>query len=135
MFSEREVRYRCEQRLARIATVSADLQPDVSPVGFQFDGQHFYVGGRLLEKTYKYRNVLAGRRKVALVIDDLASVDPWQPRGIKVYGQAEIIEQPGPAGPTRLLKITPTVYWSWGIEAPAFAEGKPVPKKKVVLSR
>ncbi|HEX9196809.1 MAG TPA: pyridoxamine 5'-phosphate oxidase family protein [Candidatus Bathyarchaeia archaeon] len=32
------------QRLARIATVSNKGQPDVVPVGFEFDGQYFWVG-------------------------------------------------------------------------------------------
>jgi pyridoxamine 5'-phosphate oxidase family protein len=44
-FSDEEVAYLRSQRLARIATVSPDGQPDVVPVGYQFDGTHFYVGG------------------------------------------------------------------------------------------
>jgi pyridoxamine 5'-phosphate oxidase family protein len=37
-FTEEEITYLRTQRLARIATVSADGQPDVAPVGYQFDG-------------------------------------------------------------------------------------------------
>ncbi|MCG5217984.1 pyridoxamine 5'-phosphate oxidase family protein [Streptosporangium soli] len=44
-FSEAEIAYLRSQRLARIATVSADGQPDVVPVGFEFDGTYVYVGG------------------------------------------------------------------------------------------
>jgi PPOX class F420-dependent enzyme/OxyR family protein len=49
----------------------------------------FYVGGMNLMKSTKYKNVLKNN-KVALVIDDLKSVDPWDPRGMKIYGTADI---------------------------------------------
>ncbi len=39
-FTEGELEYLCTQPLARVATVSSDCQPDVSPVGFRFDGEH-----------------------------------------------------------------------------------------------
>jgi pyridoxamine 5'-phosphate oxidase family protein len=42
IFSEREIAYLKSQRLARIATVSKELQPDIAPVGSEFDGDHFY---------------------------------------------------------------------------------------------
>jgi pyridoxamine 5'-phosphate oxidase family protein len=44
MFSEPEVTYLKSQRLARIATVSKKGQPDVVPVGLEFDGNIFWVG-------------------------------------------------------------------------------------------
>jgi pyridoxamine 5'-phosphate oxidase family protein len=50
-------------------------QPGVSPVGFDFDGEYFYVGGMNISKSTKYKNVLKNN-KVALVIDDLRSIDP-----------------------------------------------------------
>src|SRR5215475_517048 len=70
MFSEKEVDYIKSQRLARIGTVSKELQPDVAAVGFEFDGQNFYIGGIRQTKTYKYKNVANGTSRVALVIDD-----------------------------------------------------------------
>ena len=45
------------------------IQPDVVPVGFDFDGNYFYVGGMNFLKTTKYRNVLKNN-KVAFVIDE-----------------------------------------------------------------
>ncbi|HYZ58617.1 MAG TPA: hypothetical protein VE544_03090 [Nitrososphaeraceae archaeon] len=52
MFSEREVEYLKSQRLAKISTVSPEgLQPDVLPVGFDFNGEYFYVSGIDLPKT------------------------------------------------------------------------------------
>jgi pyridoxamine 5'-phosphate oxidase family protein len=45
------------------------------PVGFDFDGEYLYVGGMNLLKSTKCRNVLKND-KVAVVIDDLKSIDP-----------------------------------------------------------
>jgi pyridoxamine 5'-phosphate oxidase family protein len=50
----------------------------------------FNVGGMNLMKSTKYKNVLKNN-KVAFVIDDLKSVDPWDPRSMKIYGTADII--------------------------------------------
>lgn len=66
MFTDEEVAYLRAQRLARISTVSAAGQPDVVPVGFEFDGTYLYVGGVAPVKTRKFRNVQAGNTKVAL---------------------------------------------------------------------
>ena len=128
MFSEREVNYLRSQRLARIATVSKELQPDVAPVGFDFDGTCFYIGGLNLVKSLKYKNTLENP-KVSLVIDDLESINPWKPRGIKIHGVAEVVTREGYAGSGEYILITPEVKWSWGIEEPAIKEGKAVMKK------
>ena len=64
-FTENEVAYLKSQPLARLATVDADGQPDVVPVGFEFDGTYLYVGGRAPERTKKFLNVKAGQVKVA----------------------------------------------------------------------
>jgi pyridoxamine 5'-phosphate oxidase family protein len=125
MFTEKEIGYIRSQRLARIATVSKNLQPDVAPVGFEFDGQHFIIRGFDITRTYKYKNVKAGNPRVALVVDDLASVSPWMARGIKIHGTAVVDETEGRAR----LKILPQRSWSWGIEATAFQDGKPVSRK------
>lgn len=130
MFSEKEIQYIKSQRLARIATVSTQLQPDVAAVSFEFDGQHFYIGGLQQEKTLKYKNVVNGNRKVALVIDDMESFNPPKPRGLKIHGIAEIEERQGRERSGRYLKIRPQKYWSWGIEEPVFQGGEIVMKKQ-----
>jgi len=129
VFSERELAYLRAQRLARLATVSRGLQPDVAPVTYAFDGARFYVGGLSLTRTLKYRNVRDYSR-VALVVDD-APADGWTPRGVKVHGTAMIGERVGPAGPAPAIVITPTTHWSWGIEAPPFRDGAPVIRRIV----
>ncbi len=112
MFTEKEIAYIKSQHLLRMATVSKLLQPDVAPLAFQFDGDKFLIGGFDITKTLKYKNIKSGNNLVAIVIDDLASTNPWKPRGIKIHGTAEIIE----AGERSSLLITPQKLWSWGIE-------------------
>jgi pyridoxamine 5'-phosphate oxidase family protein len=115
-FNDEEIAYLRSQRLARIATVGADGQPDASPVGFEFDGTYFYVGGHHdVENTRKFRNVVAGNSRIALIIDDLVSVDPWTPRFLRVYGSAESVNRPGQFGAGSYLRITPRISWSWNL--------------------
>lgn len=123
-FNEEEMAYLRSQRLARVATVSADGQPDVVPVGYEFDGMYLYVGGMDPLKTRKFRNVLAGSTKVAVVVDDLVSTDPWTPRYVRVYCTAELIERPGQFGPATYMRITPTVSWSWNLEGEPFTHDR-----------
>lgn len=124
MFTDAEKDYIKGQRLCRIATVARDGQPDVAAVGFGFDGESiFFVTGHAQRKTLKHLNVLRGNPRVALVIDDLPSVDPWRPRMLKIHGHAEIVETddgnvlPFDDRSQPLLKITPDRKWSFGIDA------------------
>ena len=127
MFSEQELAFLQAQPLVRIATVDNDGQPTVDVVGFQFDGARFYIGGHQLQTTRKYKNIMLGNRKVSLIIDDLKSLRPWQPRGIRIHGIAEVVEHQGHLGPGSYLAIAPLVSWSWGIEEPG--QGQVGPKK------
>jgi len=129
MFSQQEQAYLQTQLLARLATIEPDGQPDVDVVGFEFDGARFYIGGHQLETTRKYKNIVAGKHKVSLIIDDLKTREPWAPRAIKIHGVAEVVEHEGRMGPGSYIAITPTVSWSWGIEEPQFRQGKVIPRK------
>lgn len=129
MFSQQEQAYLQTQLLARLATIEPDGQPDVDVAGFEFDGARFYIGGYQLEITRKYKNIVAGKRKVSLIIDDLKTREPWAPRAIKIHGTAEVVERQGRMGPGSYIAITPTVSWSWGIEEPQFRQGKAIPRK------
>lgn len=131
-FSEEEVAYLRSQQLARIATVSADGQPDVVPVGFEFDGTYVYVGGIDPAKSRKFRNVRAGNTKVALVIDDLMSTTPWVPRYLRIYGNAELVERQGRFGPAVYMRITPAVSWSFNLEALPFTHDREVNVRRTV---
>src|SRR5690349_24055036 len=118
-FSDEEIAYLRSQPLARFATLAADgEQPDVVPVSFEFDGTHFWVGGggASVLATRKFQNIQAGQRKVALVIDDMVSFEPFIARGIRVYGEAaDPIERVGMVGPGVYARVTPAVSWSWNM--------------------
>lgn len=132
-FTGEEIEYIRSQPLARVATVAPDGQPDVVPVGFEFDGFHFYIGGFDPNRARRTKNVQAGNEKVALVIDDLASVQPWSPRYLRVYGTVELQERLGRRGPSRIMKITPTISWSLNLSGrwtPGGA-GPPTPHRTV----
>jgi pyridoxamine 5'-phosphate oxidase family protein len=118
-FTEQELSYLRSQPLARVTTVAPDGQPDVVPLAFEYDGDHFWVGGTgaSVAATRKFRNVRAGNRKVALVVDDLVSLDPFVARGVRVYGLADPpIDRVGMVGPGLYMRITPTVSWSWNLD-------------------
>ncbi|MFN8485055.1 MAG: PPOX class F420-dependent oxidoreductase [Anaerolineae bacterium] len=121
MFNDSEQTYLRSQRLGRIATVSPAGQPDVAAVSYRFDGETFTIGGFFNARTLKYLNVKKGQRRVAFVVDDVAATEPWTPRGIKIHGHAEIVETPD--GP--FLRVTPDKKWSWGVNQPAYVDGKP----------
>jgi pyridoxamine 5'-phosphate oxidase family protein len=114
VFTDAELEYLASQRLARLATASKTGQPDVSVVGFSADGDTIVSGGLDLTKTIRYRHLLENPQ-ATVVIDDLASVDPWRPRGVKVRGDA-VLEDDG--GRPR-IRIRPRVVWSWGINTGA----------------
>ena len=99
------------RRLGRIATVGADGTPHVVPVGWRYDpgADAVEVGGHALEETKKFRDVRRSGR-AAIVIDDLASTDPWRPRGVEIRGRGEAI-----ALPTPLIRIHPERIVSWGL--------------------
>jgi pyridoxamine 5'-phosphate oxidase family protein len=117
-FSEKEIEYVKRQEIARIATVSSNGQPDVVPVGFEYDGASFWIGSvtqDIFFGTTKYKNVRSGNRKVAIVFDDLESVNSWKPRQLKIYGTAEIVEHRGALGTGKYLQVTPEISWALGI--------------------
>ncbi|MDQ2894578.1 MAG: PPOX class F420-dependent oxidoreductase [Actinomycetota bacterium] len=102
-----------ERRLARIATVGQDGTPDVVPVGWTHnaDTDTLDVAGHGLAETTKFRDVVCSGR-AAIVVDDLASTNPFRPRTIEVRGRAEAI-----TGPRPVIRIHPERIVSWGIDA------------------
>ncbi|MFD3942551.1 PPOX class F420-dependent oxidoreductase [Streptomyces sp. NPDC058579] len=117
-FGEAELAYLRTQRLARMATVDPTGQPQANPVGFfpQPDGT-VLVGGLAMGRTKKWRNLVANP-KVALVVDDLASVRPWRVRGVEIRGVAELLVGPHELGPhfsEEVIRIHPRRIHSWGL--------------------
>lgn len=119
-FTDQEIAYLRSQPLTRFASVGPDGQPDVVPLAFEFDGRGFWVGGvgDAVANTRKFRNVAAGNDRVALVFDDLISIDPFAARCLRVYGRAG-----GPVervselvGPGLFMRISPEISWSWNLD-------------------
>src|SRR3954469_17781644 len=113
VFTEAELRYLAGGRqLGRLATVRADGTPRGVPVAWIYNAarETIDVGGSELERTKKFRDVARAGR-AAIVIDDLASTDPWLPRGVEIRGRGEAI-----AMPTPLIRIHPERIVSWGLE-------------------
>jgi len=108
-FTDAELEYLKSQPLMRFASASSSGKPDVSPVTFGVDGDSIVTGGFDIGKTVRYRNITTNPQ-VTVVVDDLASTDPWSPRGIKVIGTAVIEEGSSPQ-----FRIHPKVIISWGI--------------------
>ena len=121
-FNESQLEYLRSQRLAHLATADAKGAPHVVPLRFRVaaDGASIEVGGRAFGRSKKYRDMKANPR-VAIVVDDIASTDPYRPRGIEVRGTADL-QAPGggPAGPDEpWVRIMPSRIVSWGIDDPA----------------
>jgi pyridoxamine 5'-phosphate oxidase family protein len=117
---EAERAYLASQRLCRMATVDPSGQPQVNPVGYflQDDGT-LLSGGFDLAGTKRWRNLHANPR-LALVVDDIVSTDPWTVRGVEIRGEAELLTGPHDLAPgmsDELIRVHPHWVHSWGLDA------------------
>ncbi len=87
------------------------------PVTFRLDDGAGVIDivGFNLARSQKWRNVQRDGR-VALVVDDLETVDPWRPRGIQVRGVAEALVVDGPQGGADTIRLTPGRIVAWGLD-------------------
>jgi len=132
VFTEAEVEYIKSQRVGRIATIGPDGQPHVVPVGFRYNPEtdSIDIGGRAGVTRRKHYRDLARNPKVAFVIDDVPSVNPWTIRGIEIRGEAEVLTSGGqtiqPFFAPEMIRIHPKRLIAWGIETTgAPAAGRP----------
>ena len=116
-----QIDYLASQRLARLATTGADHKPHVVPTSYRYNAELgvIDVGGHHVATTKKYRDVQANPW-AAIVIDDLASVDPWSPRMLEIRGPAQAIATGGsglgPGFGDAFIRIQPDKVNSFGIE-------------------
>lgn len=119
-FTQEELEYLDEQRLGRLATVGANSQPHVVPVGFRYDvdDDAISIGGHSFGESKKFRDAERNPR-VAFVVDDLASVDPWKARGVEIRGRAQTFDEGGdrfgPGYDAAWMQIRPERVVSWGL--------------------
>jgi pyridoxamine 5'-phosphate oxidase family protein len=112
-FHDFELQYLGSQPLGRLATVQPDGTLQVSPVGYAYNAElgTIDIGGYNMTSSRKYRNV-ADNGRVAFVVDDIRSRDPWRVRCLEIRGVAEAISDPP------LIRLRPQRVISFGIDEP-----------------
>ena len=122
-FKPHEIEYLRRTELGRLATIQRDGTPQNSPVGFSYNKQlgTIDIAGYQMSKSQKFRNI-ARNAKVAFVVDDITSRDPWRVRCLEIRGtaeQAEIAPSQGAAGDhldSAIIRVTPRRIISFGID-------------------
>ena len=126
-FTLKEIEYLQTQRLARLATLGANGDLHVVPLGFRYNPEYDTIdlGGHNFATSKKFRDALRYGR-VALVVDDV--LPPWRPRFVEVRGTVEAFKQGGKdinAGfATEMLRLTPTYIVSIGINEAVVMPGE-----------
>ncbi|MGY4648344.1 PPOX class F420-dependent oxidoreductase [Mycobacterium sp. URHB0021] len=118
-----EIEFLRQADLGRLATIQPDGTPQNSPVGFTYNSElgTIDIAGFRMSHSQKYRNI-ARNDKVAFVVDDITSRDPWRVRCLEIRGtaeQAEIAPARGAAGDdldTAIIRVTPRRIISFGID-------------------
>jgi pyridoxamine 5'-phosphate oxidase family protein len=122
-FKPHEIEFMRGTLLGRLATVQPNGTLQNSPVGFTYNENlgTIDIFGYHMSNSQKYRNV-ASNPTVALVVDDIASTDPWRVRCLEIRGSAEQADAPaaqGAAGDeldTAIIRVTPRRIISFGID-------------------
>jgi pyridoxamine 5'-phosphate oxidase family protein len=115
-----QIDYLAGQRLGRLATAGANHKPHVVPTSFWYNAElgTIDVGGHHVDTTKKYRDVQQSGW-AAIVIDDLMSINPWQPRMLEIRGRAEAIPTGGaglgPGFSGAFIRIHPEKVNSFGL--------------------
>src|SRR5882724_8304229 len=122
-FKSHELDFLRDAELGRLATIQPDGTPQNSPVSFTYNESlgTLDIAGYRMSKSQKFRNI-ARNDKVALVVEDITSRDPWRVRCLEIRGtaeQAEIGPSLGAAGDkldSAIIRVTPKRVISFGID-------------------
>jgi pyridoxamine 5'-phosphate oxidase family protein len=121
VFTSAEIDYLRLPQVGRLATVGPDGQPHVVPVSYRYnaDEDAIDIGGHRFGQSKKYRATLQNPR-VAFVIDEVISRDPFRIRGIEVRGKAEVLpnggEGRGAGFDPEMIRIRPERIATWGVD-------------------
>jgi pyridoxamine 5'-phosphate oxidase family protein len=118
-----EIAYLEQADLGRLATMQRDGTLQNSPVGFSYNADlgTIDIVGFHMSASQKFRN-LAHNPRVAFVVDDIASRDPWRVRCLEIRGTAEqaytepSVGKSGDEVDSAIIRITPTRIISFGID-------------------
>jgi pyridoxamine 5'-phosphate oxidase family protein len=124
-FTQAEIDYLATQRLGRLATAQPDGTLQANPVGFSYNASlgTIDIGGHNMAASRKFRNVAANGR-VAFVVDDIASVQPWRVRCVEIRGDAEAIGTPADSVARTagaIIRVNPRRVISFGLDDPGRA--------------
>ena len=126
VFTPGEIAYLQSQPVGRLATVGPDGQPHVVPMAFRYNPDHDTIdlGGYRISQSKKYRDAAANPR-IAIVVDDVVSTDPWKVRMIEIRGEAELPPIGGqeimPGFEDTFIRIHPRRIVSFGIDGEGWA--------------
>lgn len=130
-FSDLEKRFLVENEVCRVATVSPDNNPHITPVCYVFLDNSFFFASDY--NTRKYKN-LKQNKNAALVVD---SYDSTNNKAVTIRGTAKFIERgaafkrlydifhrkfewvrqdPWNEGEAPFVEVMPTQKSSWGLE-------------------
>ncbi|GAB2825543.1 PPOX class F420-dependent oxidoreductase [Actinocorallia aurea] len=121
-FTPEELAYLPSQRLGRLATVAPDGTVQNNPVAFTVHAQDGYIeiSGYHMGESRKFANIQTNPQ-VSFVVDDIASFDPWEVRGIEIRGRAEAVTgiERVPAASylsAEAIRVHPRRIRSWNLE-------------------
>jgi pyridoxamine 5'-phosphate oxidase family protein len=122
-FKPHEIAYLHAADLGRLATIQPNGTPQNSPVGFTYNEElgTIDIAGYRMSQSQKYRNI-AHNNRVAFVVDDVASRDPWRVRCLEIRGTAAQVVTTAPRGQAgddlddAIIRITPRRIISFGID-------------------
>jgi len=125
-FTDAQLAYLATQRLGRLATVDPRGAPQNNPVSFRYNADlgTIDIGGHSMGTSRKFRNLTSNPR-VAFVIDDIASFQPWRVRCVEIRGHAEALtgqDAPMAGFSSEIIRIHPDRVLSFGLEQPAPAD-------------
>jgi pyridoxamine 5'-phosphate oxidase family protein len=136
-FTAAETDYLKSQDLGRLATVQPGGAPQVNPVGFRYNEEMntIDISGYHMAASRKFRNV-AQNSRVAFVVDDIVSKQPWRVRCLEIRGIAEAVggDPLGQAadGSEAIIRIHPRRIISFGIDEPDREPHLLIPSKRNV---
>lgn len=118
--STAQIDYLNSQRLGRLATVRPDGSPQNNPVGYRYNAAlgTIDIGGHHMGASQKFRN-LSKEDRIAFVVDDVPSVDPWTVRCLEIRGTAQALRDVEPFYPglsPEIIRITPERVIAFGID-------------------
>jgi len=112
VFTGYEIAYVRSQPLGRLATVSADGQPDAVSLAFEFAGVRLGRGSGRVSPAPANPQRPSRERDGAPSQRTLVFLNPFIGRSIRIYGHVDQqIERDGMVGPAVYMKLTPTTLW------------------------